>query len=373
MMMKVAILPFTSQNLLGSTRMTRFITLFAVLAALTIGFLPSTASANHHGHNNSKGNDIVDVAVAAGSFSTLAAALTAADLVDDLKAKGPFTVFAPTDEAFAKLPAGTVESLLEPENKDQLIAILTYHVAVGNFDSGDVSNLRTVETLNGARVSVSPRNGSLFLNESKVVTADIAASNGIIHVIDSVLLPPADNKMKGDEKESAALIQKAISLGAPLYNEGNPRACAAVYEVAIDALLKLDDELPGNARGALSKALRNGMNTHNASDRAWAYRRGLDSAMNSIRGGMMTSSNMSNDALKGEYSERVIRSSANGLVYYHKQFNTTHNLVPLSNNTYLVEGVPGFRIQFVGNDSGKAEKIIGLYSDGGRDESPRTM
>lgn len=133
--------------------------------------------------------DIVDTAVSAGSFKTLAAALQAADLVDTLKGKGPFTVFAPTDAAFAKLPAGTVENLLKPENKAKLQAILTYHVVAGSVGSSDVVKLTSAKTVNGQSVSISTANGGVSIDGAKVVQADIAASNGVIHVIDSVILP----------------------------------------------------------------------------------------------------------------------------------------------------------------------------------------
>lgn len=136
--------------------------------------------------------DIVDTAVAAGSFKTLAAALGAAGLVDTLKGPGPFTVFAPTDDAFAKLPAGTVENLLKPENKAQLTAILTYHVVPGKVPASAVSGKMTdATTVNGAALKVDGTNG-VKVNNATVVQADIAASNGVIHVIDTVLLPPAN-------------------------------------------------------------------------------------------------------------------------------------------------------------------------------------
>jgi uncharacterized surface protein with fasciclin (FAS1) repeats len=138
-----------------------------------------------------QGKDIVDTAVAAGSFKTLAAALTAAGLVDTLKSEGPFTVFAPTDEAFAKLPAGTVENLLKPENKAQLQAILTYHVVAGSVTASQVMSLKEAKTVNGQTVKVSTTGGSVMINNAKVVKADIKTSNGVIHVIDTVILPPA--------------------------------------------------------------------------------------------------------------------------------------------------------------------------------------
>ena len=134
--------------------------------------------------------DIVDTAVAAGQFKTLAAALQAADLVDTLKGDGPFTVFAPTDDAFAKLPKGTVEDLLKPENKDQLVAILTYHVVPGKVEAADVVKLDEAKTVNGKMVDIEVKGDAAMVNDAKVTKADIAASNGVIHVIDSVILPP---------------------------------------------------------------------------------------------------------------------------------------------------------------------------------------
>ena len=135
--------------------------------------------------------DIVDTAVAAGDFKTLAAALGAADLVDTLKGPGPFTVFAPTDAAFAKLPAGTVETLLKPENKAKLVAILTYHVVPGDVMAADVVKLDEAKTVSGKMVQVKVDGSTVMINDAKVTATDIEASNGVIHVIDTVLLPPS--------------------------------------------------------------------------------------------------------------------------------------------------------------------------------------
>lgn len=132
--------------------------------------------------------DIVDTAVGAGQFETLVAAVQAAGLVDTLKGEGPFTVFAPTDEAFAALPEGTVEGLLEPENKDQLTAILTYHVVPGKVMSGDLSNGMTAATVEGSEVTIMTEDG-VMVDDANVVSADIEASNGVIHVIDKVIMP----------------------------------------------------------------------------------------------------------------------------------------------------------------------------------------
>jgi uncharacterized surface protein with fasciclin (FAS1) repeats len=145
----------------------------------------------------SRAGDIVDVAVGAGSFNTLAAALTAAGLVDTLKGPGPFTVFAPTDAAFAKLPAGTVENLLKPENRAQLISILTYHVVPGDIRANQLlGKVTPATTVQGARVSVNGQGGRVRVNGVNVVSADVVASNGVIHVIDTVLMPPAGRRAR---------------------------------------------------------------------------------------------------------------------------------------------------------------------------------
>ncbi|MEO2034761.1 MAG: fasciclin domain-containing protein [Planctomycetaceae bacterium] len=133
--------------------------------------------------------DIVDTAVSAGSFGTLVAAVQAAGLVDALKGEGPLTVFAPTDAAFAKLPEGTVENLLKPENKDQLVAILTYHVVAGKVMASDVVELSSARTLNGKTAGIKVAGGNVMIDDAKVVATDIETSNGVIHVIDSVILP----------------------------------------------------------------------------------------------------------------------------------------------------------------------------------------
>lgn len=133
--------------------------------------------------------DIVDTAVANGSFKTLAAALKAAGLVDTLKGSGPFTVFAPTDAAFAKLPKGTVEELLKPENKAKLTAVLTYHVVAGKVMAADVVKMKEGKTVQGGSVKINAMGGKVMIDNATVVTADVAASNGVIHVIDTVLMP----------------------------------------------------------------------------------------------------------------------------------------------------------------------------------------
>lgn len=156
-----------------------------ILAAAVIGVSGAAAEG--------ESMDIVDTAVSAGSFSTLAAALGAGGLIDTLKGPGPFTVLAPTDDAFAALPAGTVESLLKPENKDQLVSILTYHVIPGNLSLQQLSRKDGMATVNGETVSLSlTPERNLKVDDAFVINADIAASNGVIHVIDGVLIPDGE-------------------------------------------------------------------------------------------------------------------------------------------------------------------------------------
>ena len=160
---------------------------FKLFVATQLFAFAAIAHAGDYGKHDKK--DIVDTAVAAGSFTTLAAALEAGGLIGTLKSEGPFTVFAPTDEAFAKLPAGTVENLLKPENKDQLVAILTYHVVPGKVMAADVVKLDSAATVNGADLGIRVEDGTVFVNDARVTATDIAASNGVIHVVDTVILP----------------------------------------------------------------------------------------------------------------------------------------------------------------------------------------
>jgi len=141
------------------------------------------------GSASAQGKDIVETAVAAGQFTTLAAALKAAGLVETLKGTGPFTVFAPTDAAFAKLPKGTVEELLKPENKAKLTAILTYHVVSGKVMAADVVKVKDAKTIQGGSIMVNASGGKVMVDSANVVKADIGASNGVIHVVDTVLMP----------------------------------------------------------------------------------------------------------------------------------------------------------------------------------------
>ena len=167
-----------AKNIFRLTGLTTLLIATAVMAA--------SAFAGNYGKQKA---DIVDTAVAAGNFNTLAAALEAGGLVGTLKSDGPFTVFAPTDEAFAKLPDGTVEMLLLPENKDKLVEILTYHVVSGKVGAAEVVKLQSATTVNGSDVEIQVEEGAVFVNDSRVVATDIWASNGVIHVVDTVILP----------------------------------------------------------------------------------------------------------------------------------------------------------------------------------------
>jgi uncharacterized surface protein with fasciclin (FAS1) repeats len=164
-----------------------FTRLAIAVALLTSVVFQSALHAGHHETGAKK--DIVDTAVGAGSFTTLVSAVKAAGLVDTLKGAGPFTVFAPTDEAFAKLPQGTLEDLLKPENKAKLQAILTYHVVAGKVMAADVAKMASAKTVNGQMLTIAANNGAVTVDNAKVAKTDIETSNGVIHVIDTVVLP----------------------------------------------------------------------------------------------------------------------------------------------------------------------------------------
>ncbi|MHA7131915.1 fasciclin domain-containing protein [Algoriphagus namhaensis] len=160
----------------------------SILMVAIVLFASSFTTKNENVHEIEA--DIVDLAISQDFLSTLVAAVKAGDLVDVLKGDGPFTVFAPTNDAFAKLPAGTVENLLKPENKDKLVAVLTYHVVPGKVMSGDLSNGMKATTVQGSDVTITLKDGKAMVNDATVTAADIEADNGVVHVIDTVILPP---------------------------------------------------------------------------------------------------------------------------------------------------------------------------------------
>jgi transforming growth factor-beta-induced protein len=190
----VAIVRVGAKQITAHTKMKKIsiLTVAAILTAVTL--TPSAIGAESGASKTAPtasspaAKDIVAVASGAGSFNTLVAAVKAAGLVETLQGTGPFTVFAPTDEAFAKLPAGTVENLLKPENKAQLVAILTYHVVAGKVMAADVKTMQA-KTVNGKELSIKVADGKVTVDGAKVIKTDVAASNGVIHVIDTVVLP----------------------------------------------------------------------------------------------------------------------------------------------------------------------------------------
>lgn len=165
-----------------------FMMAFAAAALLAMAPIANQNTDKEHNHHN-----IVEVASDTENLSTLVAAVQAAGLVETLSGDGPFTVFAPTNEAFEALPEGTLESLLQPENRDQLVQILTYHVVAGEVMSTDLSDGMMAETVEGSQISISIADGTVSINDATVIAADVEASNGVVHVIDSVILPPEDN------------------------------------------------------------------------------------------------------------------------------------------------------------------------------------
>ena len=164
-------------------------TLKTLIIITVVLIFPFTLLAGNYGYHTNKTKDIVHTAISAKSFNTLVAALKAADLVDVLMGDGPFTVFAPTDDAFAKLPEGTLDNLLKPENKTKLQSILTYHVVPGKYTADDVVKMSSAKTVNGNSFSIGSNNGNYMVDNAKIVKTDIMASNGVIHVIDTVILP----------------------------------------------------------------------------------------------------------------------------------------------------------------------------------------
>jgi uncharacterized surface protein with fasciclin (FAS1) repeats len=221
--------------------------------------------------------DIVGTAEAAGQFNTLLAAAEAAGLVEALKGKGPFTVFAPTDAAFGALPGGLVEDLLRPENLDRLAAILKYHVVSGEISLGGLQ----IKTLQGGELDIRP-GGKTRVDESNVVLADVRATNGIVHIIDRVLLPELPEPTPA--RRAMGVIELAIERGVPLYNAHNPEACAAIYEIAVKSLLEGHrDALDSAARQRLSQALSDIRKDHRASRQAWTLRYALDEVYGALR------------------------------------------------------------------------------------------
>lgn len=257
--------------------------LAAVTAVTAIAFAGATnAMAGHH-EEKEMAQNIVATAKAAGSFETLLAAAGAAGLADTLSNDGPFTVFAPTDEAFAALPAGTVETLLKPENKDQLARILTFHVLSGKVMSGSLADGISVDTLAGAKATINATATGFAIEGANIVATDIAASNGVIHVIDKVILPP---ETMSRSTPALSIIDTAIDAGVPMFNHGNASGTVAVYRIAAESLLQFSDaaELSASARNRLEMGVKRAMSQNGAEAQAWTLRYALDDVRAELSG-----------------------------------------------------------------------------------------
>lgn len=234
-------------------------------------------------------DSIPAVAKSAGQFNTLLAAVEAAGLASVLSGPGPFTVFAPTDDAFKALPAGTVESLLKPENKQQLVDILKYHVVSGRIYDNDAVKAGRATTLLGRSVQVGLSANGIKINESSVVIKNIDASNGVVHVIDAVLIPSVMSR-----QNVMTSISGAIERGVPVYNEGHHAQCCSIYMQTLESIdaagIEGSDE---HLMKMISQTLTDARNTHNSSDRAWVLRRGMDSVYTRVSSmnAVMTSPN----------------------------------------------------------------------------------
>lgn len=249
-------------------------TLKSFFVSLVVLMLAAPATAGHHGE---KPMNIVDTAANAGTFNTLIAAAKAAGLVDALKGDGPITVFAPTDEAFSALPSGTIQSLLKPENKDQLATILKFHVIAGKIGSVALADGALLETLAGINASISKSEGGFNIENARIIATDIDASNGVVHVIDRVILPPAQMS----RHQSATIINMAIDRGVPMFNHGNAAGTVAVYKAASEKLMRFGG-LNAEERARLEMGLKAADTARNASSSAWELRYALDDVSESL-------------------------------------------------------------------------------------------
>ena len=249
------------------------------VVALALAMTLPAVQAGHH--NEMQAKNIVKTAASAGQFNTLIAAAKAAGLAGALSGDGPLTVFAPTDEAFNTLPAGTIETLLKPENKDKLAQILKYHVIAGRVGSGALADGAQLDTLAGAKATISAAESGFTIQGARIVATDINASNGVVHVIDRVILPPEPMA----KNSAATIISKAIGYGVPMFNEGNVAATVAVYTMAAESLLSLaSEEMNEMEIKRLERGLREARHSGIASERAWTLRYALDDVNASLHG-----------------------------------------------------------------------------------------
>ena len=226
--------------------------------------------------NGAPKKDIVDTAIGAGNFETLVTAVKTAGLVDTLKGEGPYTVFAPTDEAFAKLPKDTIDSLLKPENKKMLTEILTYHVIPGKVKAKKAAKLDSAKTVNGSEITINPKDESLMINNALVIKADIKTSNGIIHVIDTVLIPSS----KSTVAKTNHIIMHAIHKGVPIFNSGHHSQTAFIY---MDAGNQILDQCPSStcpaSMSTIKTAMQKASSTGCPTSQAWIMRNAFDEVL----------------------------------------------------------------------------------------------
>ena len=261
--------------------MRRSLTTALACCAASIGIGPVQADSDE--------STIPAVAVGSGRLDTLVAAVKTADLAGALSGEGPFTVFAPTDDAFAKLGDDTIASLLEPGNRATLVRILKHHVVPGRLAASSLVGRESVETLAGTEIPLELVRNRLLVDEAVVETADVSASNGIVHLIDRVLLPPREFA------PLETLLENAVTRGAPIYNDGDPAGCAAVYATALDAVVLGDGfGLNRDMRSRIKTQLEDATSNADPRDRAWAYRRIIDSLFAAMQDGSMTMTTANN-------------------------------------------------------------------------------
>lgn len=249
------------------------------LKTIWVGLLVMTLAAPAFAGNHGKKMDVVDTAASAGSFETLIAAAKAAGLVEALKGDGPITVFAPTDDAFGALPAGTINTLLQPENKDQLATILKYHVVAGDLGSSSLADGARLGTLAGVDAVISQTEAGFNIENARIVKTDIDVSNGVIHVIDRVILPPAQMS----RSDAAREISDAIDRGVPMFNHGNAEGTVAVY-MAVSEKLMREGSLSAEERARLEVGLMEARSARHARAGAWQLRYALDDVNDSLHG-----------------------------------------------------------------------------------------
>jgi uncharacterized surface protein with fasciclin (FAS1) repeats len=220
-------------------------------------------------------NTILETAVASGQFKTLAALLDSAELTKVLEGDGPFTVFAPTDDAFAKLPKSLVNDLTNPRNRSQLASVLKYHVIGGNVGLSAALKARSAETLGGSPVTIRFAGGRVKVNDADLLEADIVCSNGRIHIIDSVLLPPEP------ARKPEVIIAEAIERGVPLFNRGKEKQCADVYLAAATELVE-ESEMQESLRKAMKGIKQVALESADYGERAWILRHGFDMILASL-------------------------------------------------------------------------------------------